>query len=148
MAFPFVLSASCKHSEIFNLIFPVVQTNFTNSAGVDEAEIVLGMDPDKAGDSVFNVPYKYEAEHAVALGTNGMHGTAPGDYRGTGKFRMVVSVYMGDFKDDDMLDQYISEWQDPPYPRPWNLRQALKQRKHWDANDPTVKCSLPQKNFV
>jgi len=74
--------------------------------------------------------------------------TAPGDYRGTGKFRMVVSVYMGDFKDDDMLDQYISEWQDPPYPRPWNLRQALKQRKHWDANDPTVKCSLPQKNFV
>lgn len=32
-------------------------------------------------------------------------GTAPGDFRGTGKFRMVISVYMGDFTNDEMLNR-------------------------------------------
>jgi len=150
----------------------VVQSNATNSAGVQEAELNLGRDEHAPGDPL-NVPYKYEPDHAVALGLNGMHGvsikfllfclwltlfpckwytdllviclqTAPGDYRGTGEFRMVASIYMGDFTDEKMLDSYVAEWFDPPYPRRHNLRDALRWRLHWHADDPKIHCGLPQ----
>jgi hypothetical protein len=61
--------------------------------------------------------------------------------------RMVVSVYMGDFEDEELLDVVTSDWQDPPYPRPWNLREALKKRVHWRADDPSIHCGMEQVKF-
>jgi hypothetical protein len=54
-----------------------VQSNATNSAGVKEAELVLGMDPDKLSDEGgLHIPYTYEPDHALALGKDGMHGVS------------------------------------------------------------------------
>jgi hypothetical protein len=64
---------------MFNAIFPVVQSNATNSAGVKEAELVLGMDDDKLSDEGgggLHVPYTYEPDHAVVLVKDGMLGVS------------------------------------------------------------------------
>jgi hypothetical protein len=132
-----------SHSKIWNVIFPVVQDNRTNSAGVYEAEINLGRN-ENSPLGPLNVPYRYEMDHAVVLGLDGMHGTAPGDYRGTDGFRMVASIYMGDFTDDKMLDDYVAEWEDPPYPRRPQLRKALKLRNHWHKDDPNIHSGMTQ----
>ena len=60
---------------MWNTIFPLFQGNETNSAGVQDAELVLAGDPDSLNSDVF-VPYKYEPDHAVLLGLNGQHGVS------------------------------------------------------------------------
>ncbi|KAL3906768.1 MAG: hypothetical protein SGILL_009141, partial [Bacillariaceae sp.] len=124
-----------------NLIFPVLQV-----PGNSDPELIL------AEDDSFStyVPYKYEREHGILLGKDGMHGTAPTDYRddtGGGGVRVVVSVYMADFsKDDEDLEQFIKDWvQDPPYPKYYRgqLRHALTKRIHWHRDDPSLSIGDP-----
>jgi hypothetical protein len=127
---------------IFNLIFPVVQVNVTHP------ELVLGEDlPGK-----LLIPYKYEREAGILVGLNGQHGTSPTDYRGfDGQLRIVASVYMGDFSDESILQNFVKEWVDPPYPNyfPGQLRHALSTRVHWSKNDPSasLRNTIPRLNF-
>lgn len=165
------MHSDSDHPNLWNVIFPTVQSNATNSAGIHESELILGRDADWKGEPL-NVPYKYEPDHAVALGLNGMHGvrkgnrflvdqsfssdfgsltcfcdnasrlsqTAPVDYRGTDTYRIVVSVYMGDFTDEKMLDEYVKNWNDPPYPRREKLRESLRSNQHWNAKNKEIRC--------
>lgn len=131
------MHSDSDHDTIWNLLFPTHQVNDT------DAEINLGSSVDG-----LIVPYKYEPEHATLLGLDGMHGTAPTDYRGVDgrhQMRMVASVYMGDFNSKN-VDGYVEEWEEPPYPLRENLWNALMHRTHWSATDPTKKCGLPQVN--
>jgi hypothetical protein len=141
------MHSDSEHENLWNLIFPVHQVE--NST---EPEINLGANnADFTSDlTLFNVPYRYEPDHGTLLGWNGMHGTAPTDYRGINgdgrtQMRLVASVYMGAF-DDSFVDEYVENWQDPPYPRRENLRHALMHRTHWSAADPTKKVGSPQVN--
>jgi hypothetical protein len=123
-------------TNIFNLIFPIVQVP------TSQPELILSED-----DSFSTyVPYRYERDAAVLLSKDGMHGTAPTDYRDTGQVRIVVSVYMGDFsKDDEQVRRFIDAWEDPPYPNyyPGQLHHALTKRVHWSRDDPSVSVGDP-----
>lgn len=135
------MHSDSDHVKIWNLLFPVHQVNST------EPEINLGANANFTT-GLFNVPYQYEPEHGTLLGLDGMHGTAPTDYRGIDgrtQMRLVASVYMGAF-DDTFVDEYVDNWEDPPYPRTENLRNALMYRTHWSATDPTKKVGSPQVN--
>jgi hypothetical protein len=117
---------------VFNLIFPVIQVDQS------DPELVLGTD-----NLSLHVPYKYERDH---LGMDGMHGTAPCDYRGTGKIRMIVSVYMGDFTEDDIRAGVVDEWRDmnPPYPRIEDRDAYLRANIYWHVSDPTRTLKTPK----
>lgn len=118
----------------YNVIFPVLQVN--NS----KPELIVG-------DSSANiyVPYKYEPEHAVVLGKEGLHGTAPCDYRGTDSMRMVVSVYMVDGDNRPTRNKVIKDWidADPPYPRVPDREHFIDTTKHWKKDDPTRTLRTP-----
>lgn len=122
----------------WNVIFPILQV-----ANNTEPEINIGSTADVSSPYA-TIPYRYDPLNAIILGKKGYHGTAPTDYR-NGDMRIVTSVYMADF-DDSLLDLYVDDWMDPPYPRIENLRNALKHRIHWSASDPTKKCGAPQVN--
>lgn len=135
------MHSDSDHEKIFNLIFPVRQVDSA------ESEINLGAN-EKYRKDPFNVPHHYEPDHGTLLGLDGLHGTAPTDYRGvTGpqKFLLVASVYFGAF-DETFVDRHVEDWQDPPYPLRENLRDALMYRMHWSATDPTKKLGSPQVN--
>ena len=103
------MHSDSDHDKIWNVIFPLMQA--PNST--KEAEINLGDSEDF--ESPFSaIPFRYDTRHAVILGKDGFHGTAPTDYR-NGEIRLVASVYMGDF-DDTVVDEYVEDWADPPYP--------------------------------
>lgn len=125
------MHSDSNYKEVFNLIFPLSQVNETLP------ELTIGAD-DEAGPWV---PYRYERDNAVLLGLDGQHGTAPCDYRGRNEMRVVMSIYMGDFTNADVLNTYVDEWEDPPYPgvKDANLRAALSQRVHWSKTDPSAK---------
>lgn len=136
----FIAVSHCVHSylhsdsddpRVFNMIFPILQVN--NS----DPELVLADDK-----YVVKVPYRYERDAGILVGLDGIHGTAPCDYRGTGEMRVVASIYMGDFRDDN-VDEYVDAWEDPPYPRHPDLRDALTKRIHWKKGDPSVKIGNP-----
>jgi SET domain len=118
----------------YNIIFPVLQTS------VPGPELVLG-DEDK---SIY-VPYKYESDHAVVLGKNGLHGTAPCDYRASREMRMVVSVYMVDADLPETKQAVLDQWvgADPPFPRPEDRSEFLDTYKHWKRTDPSKSLSNP-----
>ena len=120
---------------VFNLIFPVIQVAHS------DPELILGTD-----NLSLHVPYKYERDHGCLLGMDGMHGTAPCDYRGTGQIRMVFSVYMGEFTKDDIRAGIVDEWRDmnPPYPRIKDRDAYLRANIHWHASDPTRTLKTPK----
>jgi hypothetical protein len=138
----FLVVSHCTHAHVhwdtdyptmFNLILPIHQ-----SAGDDSPELVLADDQ-----QIRHVPYKYETEAGILLGKDGMHGTAPTDYRngGQGNYRIAMSVSMGDFsKDDDTVHKFLASWQDPPYPNylPNQLRHSLLERRHWAKHNASV----------
>lgn len=129
----------------FNVIFPVLQVE--NSSG---PELIMG--DDKTG---LYVPYKYERDHAVVLGKDGLHGTAPCDYNRGGpatadqpqqpQMRMVVSVYMVDADNPATRSAVLDEWEgsDPPFPLPPDRPDFLDNYKHWKRDDPNRSLSSP-----
>jgi hypothetical protein len=117
---------------MFNLILPLHQV-----VGDDTPELVLADDQ-----QIRHVPYKYETEAGILLGKDGMHGTAPTNYRdGNGSYRIAMSISMGDFSaDDETVKTFLASWQDPPYPNyhPGQLRHSLLQRQHWSKHNASV----------
>ena len=132
------IHSDSNHETVWNVIFPLVQAG----NGTQDSELNLG-DKEDYETRLSAVPIRYDTRHAVILGQDGFHGTAPTDYRND-EIRIVASIYMGDFK-DSFVDEYVSDWEDPPYPVE-NLRDALMHRIHWSATDPTKTCSAPQVN--
>ncbi|KAL7566803.1 hypothetical protein ACA910_019394 [Epithemia clementina (nom. ined.)] len=133
------MHSDSDHPGLFNLLFAIVQHDD------GEPELVLGEDPDAFGVSDLHAPYVYERSHAVIVGKDGMHGTAPTDYRdgttGTNtSHRVVLSVYMADFTNSKTLRETVQEWADPPYPNYWpgQLEHVLSQRVHWRRSDHTT----------
>ncbi|CAB9508732.1 Guanylate cyclase [Seminavis robusta] len=101
------VDAENSNGKAFNLIFPVLQANESTP------ELMLG--EDHFGPTV--IPYRYEPEAGILLGDDGVHHTAPSDYRGTDQMRMVISVYMADINEDNRWQVFWDEHMDPPYPR-------------------------------
>lgn len=133
------MHSDSDHEKIWNVIFPLVQS----VNGTKDSEINLG-DSEYFESPLSAVPFRYDTRHAVILGKDGIHGTAPTDYRND-EIRIVASVYMGDF-DDSFVDEYVDEdWADPPYPMDY-LRDALMHRIHWSVSDPDKTCGAPQVN--
>lgn len=53
---------------------------------------------------------------------------------------------MGDFsKDDDDVQDYIEDWQDPPYPTYYDgqLHHNLVKVRHWSKDDPSLSLGMP-----
>jgi hypothetical protein len=122
------------HYGNYNLIFPIVQANVTS------AELILGED-----NGEYYVPYRYEREHAVLMGKDGLHGSAPCDYRKLpNQLRIVMSIYMADFTDEAMLDEIHEDWHDPPYPRKIVRRNMFLQNQHWHRHQPDRTLLTPQ----
>ena len=121
----------------FNLIWPVLQVEDSPE------ELILGLDPpDRTV-----MKYKYEPEAAIALGDDGMHGTAPCDYRDSGGLRMVMSVYVGDVTEENLEHISWPETDDPPYPR-FPVRDDYiwdNRGRDWNKDDPTRK--LPTREY-
>jgi hypothetical protein len=137
-----MMHADSDFPQVFNMIFPVFQVND------GEAELVLGADDenDRNGPHSrhLHIPYVYERDHAILVGLGGLHGTAPTDYRnGQEAYRLVMSVYMGDFSDPVMRKNYVDAYEDPPYANYWpgQLDHTLTDRVHWKRDDPTKSIS-------
>lgn len=116
----------------YNVIFPVLQANDPGP------ELVLG-DLDKE----IYASYKYERDHAVILGKDGSHGTAPCDYRGTNEMRMVVSAYMADTSNRITKAAVLKDWEDPPFPRPSERTKFFDTYKHWLKDDSSRSLTSP-----
>jgi hypothetical protein len=130
-----MMHADSDFPQVFNMIFPISQVND------GEAELNLGADEQGGPHSRhLHIPYVYERDHAILVGLGGLHGTAPTDYRnGHNAYRLVMSVYMGDFSDPIMRQTYIDAYEDPPYANYWpgQLDHTLTDRIHWKRDDPT-----------
>jgi hypothetical protein len=122
-----------EHFGNYNLIFPIVQANTST------AELVLGND-----NHDYYIPYRYEREHAVVLGKLGLHGSAPCDYRDTKQMRIVISIYMADFMDEQLLDDVVEDWQNPPYPNDDVRRHIFMTNQHWHATNRNKTLITPQ----
>ena len=110
----------------FNLIFPLM--------------LVDGSGPEldlQADDESVRAGYHYRFDEGNIVGDSAYHGTASCDYRGTGKMRLVVSIYMADVNPDNYIE-FKDGIQDVPYPPDdeWFLRRM---GAHWKASDPSVR---------
>jgi hypothetical protein len=115
----------------FNLIFPLMLVDGSGP------ELDLRADDDES----VRAGYHYRFDEGAIVGDSAYHGTASCDYRdsnqgGTGKMRLVASIYMADANPDNYFVFYDA-LKTVPYPpdAEWFRRRM---GTHWKASDPSV----------
>jgi hypothetical protein len=113
----------------FNLIFPLM--------------LVDGSGPEldlRADDESVRAGYHYRFDEGNIVGDLAYHGTASCDYRGTGKMRLVASIYMADANPDNYF-VFKDGIRSVPYPPDDEADEWFRRRMgtHWKANDPSVR---------
>ena len=102
----------------FNLIIPLLLKEDSVpelDVWVDETEATIGL--------------KYQYDMGFMLGDDAYHGTSAIDYTGTGKMRMMATVYLADINEDNVdaiMNAYTQEY--PPASR---SRLLAQRGEHW-----------------